>query len=218
MKPDTLFPPPPHYGQPPLRCDDIPPPRQRAIQRLSLIGDEAENCVGMDLSGELPFPGTAKGFVSHVLRDHPFAPQIGALLVAAKIKADAADELPGVMLIHARTYWGRVSPMRGDIVIHADGIFPGHVSIVTRPLCMGCQHYEAVTLAGGPPQIAKVTQWHSAVKWIVRAVDESEAAVPGIEQEAAKEAKAPEAGSSADAPPPDAKPAAERKKTRTGVH
>lgn len=175
MKTDTHFPPPPQFNQPPLPCDDITPQRQRAIDRAAKIAEAAEGMIGMSLDGELPFVGTARGFALHcvatALTSLTVRDGIAALVGAEKLKEGAADELPDVMLIHPRKHWGVLGPMRGDTVLYADG----HCAVVTKPLCMGCQHFEAVTLGGDPPVIAKVTQWLSAVKWIVRAVDEREA-------------------------------------------
>lgn len=182
MKPDILFPPPPHYNQPPLPCSDIPPERQRALQRLSEFAALAEECVGMSLEGEVPFVGTARGFALHVFKASPFADELAALLARSKINVTAADHVdaPHVMLIDPRRYWGVLGPVRGDVVLFSDG----HAAVVTKPLCMGCQHFEAVALttdalpASDMPQIARLVHWLSTVKWILRLVDESEEAEP----------------------------------------
>lgn len=172
MKTDRHFPPPPQFNQAPLPCDDITPQRLRAILRAEEIAQIAESLIALPLNDELPFPGTARGFALHCVRSAgtAAAEAIAQLVGAPKLKSDAADTLDGVMLIHPREHWGVIGPMRGDLVLYSDE----HAAVVTKPLCMGCAHFEAVTLGGDPPVIAKVTQWLAAVKWIVRAVDESE--------------------------------------------
>jgi hypothetical protein len=173
MKTDTQFPPPPQFNQPPLRCDEITPQRALAIRRAEKIAEKAESCVGMSLDGELPFIGTARGFALHCVSE-AYLPAsivsgIAQLVGEAKLKSDTADLIDGVMLIHPREHWGILGPMRGDIVLYRDG----YAAVVTKPLCMGCQHFEAVALGGEPPQIMKGTHMLAAVRWIVRAVDEA---------------------------------------------
>lgn len=180
MKTDHHFPPPPQFNQPPLRCDDISPARQRALNRLSEFAAVAEsrigtlNCEPRTENSELPFPSTARGFALHVFSGSPFADEVAELLSRSKINIVADDHIdaPHVMLIDPRQHWGVLGPIRGDITLFADG----HAAVVTKPLCMGCQHFEAVSLVSsdGPPQIALLTHWTSTVRWIVRVVDESE--------------------------------------------
>lgn len=188
MKTDKLFPPPPQFNQPPLRCDDIPPARQRALDRLSQFAGVAESLVGSlaGFSQELTektkgsepgpppgFPATSRGFALHVFRDSPFADEIEALLSRSKIHVTQNDEVdaPHLMLIDVRRHWGVLGPIRGDIALFADG----SVSVVTRPLCMGCQHFEGVSLlTDAEPRIEKRTHWTSTVRWLLRLVDESE--------------------------------------------
>lgn len=173
MKTDKLFPPPPQFNQPPLRCDDIPPARQRALHRLGAFAAHAEACVGMSLAGELPFAATSRAFAQHCFRDSPFADEVEALLSRSKIHVTQNDEVdaPHLMLIDVRRHWGVLGPIRGDIALFADG----SVSVVTRPLCMGCQHFEGVSLlTDAEPRIEKRTHWTSTVRWLLRLVDESE--------------------------------------------
>lgn len=179
MKIDHHFPPPPQYNQLPLRCDDITPQRQRALNRLSEFAAVAESLVGtLSLELETPFVATARGFALHCVKSSPFAEEVAELLSRARIHLDAQDHVdaPHVMLIDPRRHWGVLGPIRGDVVL-----FPGdHAAIVTKPLCMGCQHFEAVSLVSsdGPPQIALLTHWLSTVRWIIRVVDESEGDAP----------------------------------------
>jgi hypothetical protein len=215
MKTDTLFPPPPQFNQPPLRCDDIPPARQRALHRLSDFAAVAESLIGTIQEGaELPYPGTARGFALHVFSTSPFAEEIAELLSRSKINIIANDHVdaPHVMIIDPRRYWGVLGPIRGDITLFADG----HAAVVTKPLCMGCQHFEAVSFVStdGPPQIAKLTHWLSTVRWIVRLMDERENE-PSSLAEASSEAGSPPA---AEAPPVDAPPAEPKRKRKiTGL-
>lgn len=173
MKTDTLFPPPPQFNQPPLRCDDISPARQRALNRLSDFATVAEAMIGtLNLELETPFVATARGFALHVFSASPFAEEIAELLSRSKINIIANDHVdaPHVMIIDPRRYWGVLGPIRGDIALFADG----HAAVVTKPLCRGCQHFEAVSFVStdGPPQVAKLTHWTSTVRWLLRLIDE----------------------------------------------
>lgn len=178
MKIDHAFPPPPQFKQKTLPCSDLTPTRKLALERLEAIAAAAEALIGMDLSGGLPFAGTSRGFVLHCAVASRHVENIAKILSAPKIMRGDADDLEGVMLIDIRAKWGVLGPMRGDIVLLADG----HASIVTTPLCLGCQHFESVSLTGEPPAVAKTTQWLAASKWIVRAIDESAAPLAVVEK------------------------------------
>jgi hypothetical protein len=227
MNIDHHFPPPPQYNQPPLRCDDITPARQRAINRLSEFAAVAESLVGTlnieHPESSLQYPATARGFALHCVKGSPHAEEVAELLSRARIHLDAHDHVdaPHVMLIDPRKHWGVLGPIRGDVVL-----FPGdHAAIVTKPLCMGCQHFEAVSLVSsdGPPQIALLTHWLSTVRWIIRVVDEREddpqiAPIGQISDEASLPAEtsgqSSESASSADA---DAELKPSRKRKLTGL-
>lgn len=214
MNIDTQFPPPPQHNQPPLPCDDITPPRQRALDRLSVIASIAEAQIGiLSLDGVPGYKVTARGFATHCFESSPFGSEIAELLSRAKLSITASDHVDAehVMLINPRKYWGILGPLRGDIVIFADG----HAAIVTKPLCRGCQHFEAVSLVStdGPPQIVKATHWTSTVLWIVRLIDEREAdAEPVVSAPAAPFLVPAPAAEAAPEPAPVEPPPAKKRK------
>ena len=220
MKIDVLFPPAPPFDSTPLPCADLTPDRLRALARLSAFATEAERLVG-SLSAATdapapPFPATTRGFAQYCFRDSPFAAELAELLARSKINITANDhvDVPHVMVIDVRRYWGVLGPIRGDIVVFADG----QVSVVTKALCHGCQHFEGVSLQiEAPVQVVKRTHWTSTVMWILRLVDESPEAVPAP-AEAAPVAPAPaDAAPASPAPAPaDGAPAPARKK-KTGI-
>lgn len=226
MKLDTAFPPPPQHRQPPLPCSDITPARQRALDRLSDFATTAEGLIGT-LNIEHPessieYPATARGFVLFALRASPFASEVAGLLSRSKLTITENDEVdaPHVMIVDVRRHWGVISPLRGDVVIFGDG----HAAIVTQPLCMGCQHFEAVSLttdalpASDAPQIARLTHWLSTVRWIVRLVDEGEDD-PQIAQmgQISKGAQEPDPASGIQDQASSNEPPAKRKRKITGI-
>lgn len=178
MKIDASFPPPPQHNQKPLPCSDITPARQRALDRLASIAAFAESLIGSipAASAEAPpppYPATTRGFALHCFKDATYVAEIAELLARSKVHIAENDhvDMPHVMLIDVRKYWGVLGPIRGDIVLFADG----QAAVVTAALCRGCQHFEAVSLTlDAEPQIVKRTQWTSTVKWIIRLVDEDE--------------------------------------------
>lgn len=239
MKIDAFFPPAPQYNQPPLKCSDLTPGRQRALSRLAAIAAYAESLVGSlkieHPASSIQFPATSRGFALHCIQASPYAAEVAELLGRSKLIITGPDHVdaPHVMLIDVRRYWGTLGPLAGDIVLFADG----QAAVVTRPLCMGCQHFEGISLdVEGPPQIVKKVHWASTLKWIIRLVDEepetaapAEASAPergGINGEAVLESfleKFGPATSAGPQPSTEAAPAAEdpastpQKKKRTGI-
>jgi len=183
MTTDLSFPPPPQYNQPPLPCSDLSPARLRALARLDVFATTAEALLGSigapAYSSALPYVATSRGFVLHCFAASPFHAELAELLACGKTSLAADDHIdaPHVMLIHARSYWGVLGPLRGDIAVFADG----SAAVVTAPLCMGCQHFIAVSLATEvAPQIVLRTQWTSTIRWIIRLIDETPAALPDM--------------------------------------
>jgi len=210
MTTDLSFPPPPQYNQPPLPCSDLSPERIRALARLDGFAAVAEALLGSigapAYSSALPYVATSRGFVLHCFAASPFRDELAELLACGKTSLTADDHIdaPHVMLIHARSYWGVLGPLRGDIVLFADG----SASIVTAPLCMGCQHFKGVSLdTEVAPQIVLRTQWHSTIRWIIRLIDETPAALPDM-------ASADVSESIESAAPADSEPEAKRKRKR----
>jgi|GEM_PF-6226492 len=180
---DLSFPPPPQYNQPPLPCSDLSPERLRALSRLDVFAAVAESLLGSigapAYSSVLPYVATSRGFVLHCFTASPFLAELAELLACGKTSLTADDHIdaPHVMLIDPRRFWGVLGPLRGDIVLFADG----SASIVTAPLCMGCQHFIAVSLdTEVAPQIVLRTQWTSTIRWIIRLIDETPAALPDM--------------------------------------
>ena len=233
MKPDVLFPPAPQFNQKPLPCSDLTPARLRALDRLAAFAAVAESLIGSIPAPAadnppLPYPATSRGFALHCFAASPFVSEVAALLAAAKLNTAAGDHVdtPHVMVIDVRKYWGTLGPIRGDIVLFADG----SASVVTKALCMGCQNFEGVSLAvDAAPQIVKGVHWSSTLKWIIRLVDESDAPAPAPVPAAATPAPviAPAEATPAPAaatPAPDAAPAADaatdattKKAKKTGI-
>ena len=219
MKIDAFFPPPPQFNQPPLKCSDLTPGRQNALGRMSAFAAVAEQLVGSIPAPAadnppLPFPATSRGFALRCLAASPFVAEVAALLALAKLTISAGDHVdaPHVMLIDVRRYWGVLGPLRGDVVLFADG----NAAIVTQALCMGCQHFDGISLStADAPQIVKQVHWASTVKWIIRLVDESPLPAPATPAPA----EAAPAADAAPAPAPaptDAAPVKAGKKTGIG--
>lgn len=208
MKVDLQFPPAPQYGQAPLRCDDVKPPRERALQRLARIAEAAEGMRGIVVDGTQPFGATSKGFAMHCVVGAfgawdagSLTGRAGFLLTEAKIKQADAEALENVMLINPRQYWGTLGPIRGDIVICPNDF----AAVVVKPLCNGCQDFEAVSLCDdgdGLVTIGQNKQWMAGVKWIIRVIDES----PWSEAELAAMKAAEEAKAAAEKPVTEAAP------------
>ena len=226
MKIDACFPPPPQYKQKPLPCSDLPPARQHALIHLAACAAVAESLVGpvpMPLGDEKPlFPATSRGFALHCYKASPFVDELAELLGRSKLNINAEDHVdaPHVMIIDVRKYWGVLGPIRGDIVMLADG----QVAVVTQSLCMGCQNFEGVSLKmDGPPEIVKGSHWTSTLKWIIRLVDESplpppvEAAGPDMASADVHAALNSEAAAPDAAPPADGAPTGKRDRKRTGI-
>lgn len=237
MKIDAFFPPPPQYKQKPLPCSDLTPARQNALLHLAAFAAIAESLVGpvpVPAGDEPPlYPATSRGFALHCYKASPFVAEVAELLGRSKLNINAADHVdaPHVMIIDVRKYWGVLGPIRGDIVLFADG----QAAVVTQSLCMGCQNFEGISLyVDGPPEIVKKSHWTSTLKWIIRLVDEqtpvSAPAEPSeVRQttagnpqgESANQPPAQDAAST-DTPAPDAAPPADgaptgRKPKRTGI-
>lgn len=181
MKIDAFFPPPPQFKQKPLPCSDLTPQRQNALLHLAAFAAVAESLVGavpVPVGDEPPlYPATSRGFALHCFKASPFMAEVAELLSRSKINLASEDHVdaPHVMIIDVRKYWGVLGPIRGDIVMFADG----QVAVVTQPLCRGCQNFEGISLTlDGPPEIVKQSHWTSTLKWIIRLVDESPPAVP----------------------------------------
>lgn len=224
MKPDASFPPPPQFNQPPLPCSDLTPQRQWALDRLAGFAVIAEGLVGSipEPSAETPpqpYPITSRGFALHCLAASPFVAEVAELLGRSKLNINSEDHVdaPHVMIIDVRKYWGVLGPIRGDIVMFADG----QVAIVTKALCMGCMHFEGVSLSiEGVPQIVKQVHWTSTLKWIIRLVDESPLPVPPPAEVPAPDMASADVhaaqNSEAPATPADGAPTG-RKTKRTGI-
>lgn len=226
MKIDAFFPPPPQYKQKPLPCSDLTPQRQYALLHLAAFAAMAESLVGpvpVPVGDEPPlYPATSRGFALHCYKASPFFAEVAELLGRSKLNINAADHVdaPHVMIIDVRKYWGVLGPIRGDIVMFADG----QVAVVTQSLCMGCQNFEGISLTmDGPPEIVKGSHWTSTLKWIIRLVDESPPATPApvIEEAPAQDVASADMHAALDAAPPaDGEPAAptvKRDRKRTGI-
>ena len=227
MKIDAFFPPPPQYKQKPLPCSDLTPQRQNALLHLAAFAAIAESLVGpvpVPVGEEKPpYPATSRGFALHCYKDSPFVAEVAELLGRSKLNINSEDHVdaPHVMIIDVRKYWGVLGPIRGDIVMFADG----QVAVVTQSLCMGCQNFEGISLTmDGPPEIVKGSHWTSTLKWIIRLVDESplpppvEAAGPDMASADVHAALNSDAAASADAAPPaESAPTGKRDRKRTGI-
>jgi hypothetical protein len=196
------------------------------LARLAAFAAFAETQVGPipERVGDAPtlYPATSRGFALYCVQASPYFAEVAELLGRSKLIITAPDHVdaPHVMLIDVRKYWGTLGPISGDIVLFADG----NAAVVTKALCMGCQHFEGVSLkVDGPPVIEKQVHWASTLKWIIRIVDESDAqpVLIGVDMASAdvhaalnSEAATPDA-----APPADGEPAAPtgRKRKLTAI-